>query len=170
MNETQSGSSVAQSSPTLRDSMDCSPPGFPVHHQLLEIAPTHVHRVSDAIRPSSPLSSPSPSAFKLSQHQGLLQGVCPSHQVAKVLSFSIILPMSFQGWFPLGLTGLISSASKGRSRVFSSTAGQKHQFFNILPCLSSNSHMTIGKTTVLTIWTFVAKWCLCFLISCLGLS
>ena len=58
--------------------------GFPVHHQLLELAQTHVHRFSDAIQPSHPLSSPSPPAFNLSQHQGLFQGVTSSHQVAKV--------------------------------------------------------------------------------------
>ena len=66
-------SSVPQSCPTLCDSMDCSTLGFPVHHQLLELTQTHVHRVSDAIQPSHPLSSPSPSAFNLSQHQGLFQ-------------------------------------------------------------------------------------------------
>ena len=80
-------SSVAQSCPTLHDPMDCSVPGFPVHHQLLELAQTHVHRVSDAIQPSHPLPSPSPPAFSLSQHQGLFQGVSSSHQVAKVLEF-----------------------------------------------------------------------------------
>ena len=64
-------SSVAQSCPTLCDPMDCSTPGFPVHHQLLELTQTHVHRVSDAIQPSHPLSAPSPAAFSLSQHQGL---------------------------------------------------------------------------------------------------
>jgi len=66
-------SSVAQSCPTLCDPMDCSMPGFPVHHQLPELAQTHVHQVSDAIQPSHPLFSPSPPAFHLSQHQGLLQ-------------------------------------------------------------------------------------------------
>ena len=64
-------SSVAQSCLTLCDPMDCSMPGLPVHHQLLELAQIHVHRVRDAIQPSNPLSSPSPSAFNLSQHQGL---------------------------------------------------------------------------------------------------
>ena len=66
-------SSVAQSCPTLCDPMDCSTPGFPVHHQLPELTHTHIHRVSDAILPSHPLSSPSPPAFNLSQHQGLFQ-------------------------------------------------------------------------------------------------
>ena len=69
--------------------MDCITPGFPVHHQLLELAQTHVHRVSDAIQPSHPLSSPSPLTFNLSQHQGLFQQVSSSHQVAKVLEFQL---------------------------------------------------------------------------------
>ena len=64
-------SSVAQLCLTLCNPMDCSTPGLPVHHQLLELTQTHVHRVSDAIQPSHPLSSPSPSAFSLSHHQGL---------------------------------------------------------------------------------------------------
>ncbi|CAN0420192.1 unnamed protein product [Rangifer tarandus platyrhynchus] len=57
----------------LCDPMDCSTPGFPVHHQLLELAQIHVHRVGDAIQPSHPLSSPSPPAFSHSQHQGLFK-------------------------------------------------------------------------------------------------
>ena len=61
-------SSVAQSCQTLCDPMDCSMPGFPIHHQLPELAQTHVHQVGDAIQPSHPLSSPSPPAFNLSQH------------------------------------------------------------------------------------------------------
>ena len=63
-------SSVVQSCPTLCDPMDCSTPGLPVHHQVLEFTQTHVHWVGDAIQPSHPLSSPSPPAFNLSQHQG----------------------------------------------------------------------------------------------------
>ena len=83
-------SSVTQSCLTLCNPMEGSMPGFPVHHQLPELAQTHVHRVSDAIQPSHPLSSPSPPAFNLSQHRGLFQWVSSSHQVAKVLaSFSI---------------------------------------------------------------------------------
>ena len=66
-------SSVAQSCLTLCDPMDCSTPGFPVHHQVPELTQTHVHRVSDAIRLSHPLSSPSPPAFNLSQNQGFFQ-------------------------------------------------------------------------------------------------
>ena len=63
--------SVAQSCPTLCDPMDCSTPSFPVHYQLPEFTQTHVHRVGDAVQPSHPLSSPSPPALNLSQHQGL---------------------------------------------------------------------------------------------------
>ena len=81
-------SSVTQSCPTLCDSMDCSMPGLPVHHQLPEFTQTHVHWVGDAIQPSYPLSSPSHPAFNLSQHQGLFKWVSSSHQVAKVFSIS----------------------------------------------------------------------------------
>ena len=69
----QSVSSVAQSCPTLCDPMNRSTPGLPVHHQLPEFTETHVHQVSDAIQPSHPLSSSSPPALNLSQHQGLFQ-------------------------------------------------------------------------------------------------
>ena len=80
-------SSVAQSCPTLCDSMNCSTPGLLVHHQLPEFTQTCVHRVHDAIQPSHPLSSPSPPAPNLSQHQSLFQWVNSSHEVAKVLEF-----------------------------------------------------------------------------------
>ena len=66
-------SSVAQSCPTLRDPMNHSVPGLPVHHQLPEFTQTHVHRVSDAIQPSHPLSSPYPPALNPSKHRGLFQ-------------------------------------------------------------------------------------------------
>ena len=75
-------SSVVQLSLTLCDLMDYSTSGFPVHHQLPELAKTHVHQVGDAIQPSHPLLSPFPPAFNLSQHQGLYQEVSSSHQVA----------------------------------------------------------------------------------------
>ena len=78
-------SSVTQSCLTLCDPMDCSTPGLPVYHQLQDFTQTHVHWVSDAIQPSRPLSSPSPPAFNLSQHQGRFQWVSSSHQVAKIL-------------------------------------------------------------------------------------
>ena len=82
-------SSVAQSCLTLCNLMDCSTQGLPVHHQLLEFTQTHVHQVGDAIQLSHPLSSPSPPALNLSQHQGLFKWVSYSHQVAKVLEFQL---------------------------------------------------------------------------------
>ena len=85
----QSVSSVAQSCPTLCDPMNHSRPGLPGHHQLPEFTQTHVHQVGDAIQPSHPLSSPSPPAFNLSQHQGLFWRVSSSHQVAKILEFQL---------------------------------------------------------------------------------
>ena len=84
--------------PTLWNPMDCSMPGLPVHHQLLEFTQTHIHWVGDAIQPSYPLSSPCPPAFNLSQHQGLFKWVSSLHQVAKVLEFQL-QPQSFQ-WTP----------------------------------------------------------------------
>ena len=83
-------SSVTQSRRALCDPTDCNMPGFPVHHQLPELAQTHVHWVSDAIQPSHPLSSPSPPVFNLSQHQGLFQRFSSLHQVAKVLAKTIL--------------------------------------------------------------------------------
>ena len=73
----------------LFDAMDCSTLGLPVHHQLPESSQTHAYQVGDAIQPSHLLSSPSPPAFNLSQHQGLFQGVSSLHQVAKVLEFQV---------------------------------------------------------------------------------
>ena len=82
-------SSIAQSCLILWDPMNCSTPGLPVHHQLLEFTQTHVHRVSDAIQPTHPLLSPSPPAPNPSQHQSLFQWVNSSHEVAKVLEFQL---------------------------------------------------------------------------------
>ena len=81
--------SVAQSCPTLCVPMDCSTPGFPGLHRLLELAQTPVHWVGDAIQPSRPLSSPSLLAFSLFQHQGLFQWVSSLHQVARILELQL---------------------------------------------------------------------------------
>ena len=91
-------SSIVQSYPTLCDPMNCSMPSLPVHHKLLELTQTHVHRVGDAIQPSHPLSSPSPPAPNPSQHQGLFQWVNSLHEVTKVLEFQL-QHQSFQ-WTP----------------------------------------------------------------------
>ena len=82
-------SSVSQSCLTLFNPMDYNSPGFPVHHQLLELAQTHVHQVGDAIQPCHPVLPSYPSAFNLSQHQGLFQWVSSFHHVAKVLAFQL---------------------------------------------------------------------------------
>ena len=102
--------SVTQSCLTLCSPMDCSMPGFPVHHQLPKLAQTHVHWVGDAIQPSHPLLFPSPPILNLSQHQGLFQWVSCSHQVAKALEFQL-QHQSFQRTPRTGLlqNGLVGS-------------------------------------------------------------
>ena len=136
-------SSVAQSCLILYNPMDCSIPGLPVHHRLLEFTQTHVHWVSDVNQPSHPLSSPSPPAFNLSQHQDLFQWVSSSHQVAKVLELQL-QHQSFQWIFRTDLLydGLVGSPCCPRdlSRVFNTTV-QKHQFFGAQLSLQSNSHI-----------------------------
>ena len=134
---------VTKSCLILCNPMDCSIPGFPVLHYLLDFAQAHVHWVSDGIQSSHPLSPASPPAFNLSQHQGLFQWHGSSHQVDKVLRFSApasVLPMNIQDWFSLGFTGLISLQSKALPRVFSTTI-QKHQFFSARPSLWSDFHI-----------------------------
>ena len=170
---------VAQSCLTLCNPTDCNMPGFPVHHQLPELAQTHVHLVSDAIQLFHLLSSRSLPAFNLSQHQGLFQWVRSSHQVAKVLEFQLsasVLPMNIQLRFPLVWTGLVSLQFRGLSRVqkhlqHHSTTVQKHQFFRTqLSEQLSQPYVTTGKTITLTVRNFASKKCLCFLICCLGLT
>ena len=91
--------SVTQACLTLCQPMDCSMPGLPVHHQLPEFTQTHVHCVGDAIQPSYPLSSPSPPAFYLSQHQGIFKGVSSSPSDGQIIGISVsasVLPMNIQ--------------------------------------------------------------------------
>ena len=93
------------------DLMNCSRPGLSIHHQLPESTQTHVHRFGDVIQPSHPLSSPSPPALNLSQHQGLFKWVISLHQVARVLEFQLqhqSFQWTTQDWSPLGWTGWIS--------------------------------------------------------------
>ena len=149
----------SHSCPILCDTMDCSTPGFPVHQQLPELAQTHVHRVGDAIQTSHPLSPSSPPALNLFQNQGLFQWINSSHRVENTgaSTSASVLPMNIQGWFPLGLTGLISLQSKWLSRVFSITVQnhlQRSAFFTVQ---LSHLYMTTGKTTALTLQTFVGK-------------
>ena len=106
--------SVAQSCLTLCDPMDCSMPGFPAIHHLLELAQTHVHQISDAIQPSHPLLFPSP-AFSLSQPQGLFYelALASGGQSIGASASASVLPVNIQDWFSSGVTGLVSLQSKG---------------------------------------------------------
>ena len=134
-------SSVTQSCPTLCEPMDCSTPGFPVHHQFPELGQTHVHWVSDAVQPSHPLLSPS-LAFNLSQHWGLSQWVSSLHQVAEVLEIQLqhqSFQFNIQDWSPLGLVW--SPCSPRDSQESSPTTVWKHQFFRSQPSLWRNSHI-----------------------------
>ena len=136
-------SSVAQSCLTLCNPMNYSTPVLPVHHQLPVFTQTHGHRVSDAIQPSHPLSSPSPPAPNPSQHQSfpMSQLFAWGGQSIGVSALASFLPMNTQDRSPLGWTGWISLQSKGLSRVFANTTVQKHQFFSAQPSSQSNSHI-----------------------------
>ena len=95
-----------------------------------------------------------------------------SQSIGASASASVLL-MNILGWYPLGLTGLISFLSKGLSRVFSSNTIQKHQFFITQPSLWSNSHIHTWLQEKSQLWldgSLLAKQCLCFLIHCLGFS
>ena len=156
-------SSLAQSCPTLCNPMNHSRPGPPVHHQLPEFTQTHVHWVGDAIQPSHPLSSPSPPAFNLSQHQGLFKyesalrirwpkywtfsfKISPTNEHPGLISFRM-------GWLDLlavqwTLKSLLQHHSP-KASILQSSALFIVQF--------SHPYMTTGKTIALTTSTFVGK-------------
>ena len=138
-------------------------PGFPVLHQLLELAQTHVHQVSDAIQPSHPLLSPSPSTFNLSQHQGLFQwltvlcirwpnywrfsfSISPSNEYSGLISFRM-------DWLDLlAVQGTLKSLLQHHS---SKASILQHSAFFIVQL--SHPYMTTGKTISLTRQTSVGK-------------
>ena len=120
--------------------MDCSTPGFPVLHHLLEPAQTHVHWVGDAIQPACPFSSPSPPAFCLSQYRGLFQWVSFLHQVAEILELQL-QHQSFQWIFRVNFLEVWLVWSPYYPRVFSNTTVWKHQFFGAQPSLWSKLHI-----------------------------
>ena len=135
--------------------MDCSTPGLPVHHQLPELTQTRVHRVLDGIQSSHPLSSPSPPAFYLSQHQGLFQWVSSSHQVAKVLGVSAsVLPVNAQDWSPSGWTGWIALKSKVQNLQHHSSKASILWRSALFIVQLSHPYMTNGKTIALIRQTF----------------
>ena len=123
---------------TLCSPMDCSISGFSVLHYLLEFAQTHVHWVGDAIQPSQSSVAPftsCPQSFPALRSFPVSQLFILGHQSIEASSSASVLPMNIQGWFPLGLTGLISLLSKELSRVFFSITIWKHQFFSAQPSL-----------------------------------
>ena len=142
--------------------MDCSTPGFPVHHQLLEFTQTHVHWVGDAIQRSHPLSSPSPPAFSLPQHQVLFQWVDSSHEVAKVLEFTFNISSSREHskliYFRMDCLDLLAVQGTLKSLLqhHSSKASILwHSAFFIVQL--SHPYTATGKTIALTRWTFVGR-------------
>ena len=133
--------------------MDCSTPGFLVLHYLPGFSQVHVHWVGDAIQPSYPLSSPSPPAFKLSQHQGLFQWVDPSHQVAKYWSFSFSISPSneYLGLISFRMDWLDLLAAQGTLKSLLQHHSSKapilwHSVFTVQ---LSHPYMTTGKAIVL---------------------
>ena len=123
--------------------MDRSTPGFHVLHYLLEFAETHVHWVRDAIQPFI-LCWPLPlltSIFPASASFPVSQLFTSGSQSIGASASASVLVLNIQGWFPLGLTGLITLLSKGLSRVFSNITVRNDQFFSAQPSLWSSSHM-----------------------------
>ena len=146
----------------LCDPMNCSTAGLPVHHQLPESTQTHVDRVGDAIQLSHPLSSPSPPALNLSQHQGLFQWVSSSHQVANYWSFSFNISPSneYSGLISFRMDWLDLLAVQGTLKSLlqhhsSKTSILQHSAFFIVQL--SHPYMTTRKTIDLTRWIFVGK-------------
>ena len=123
--------------------MNCSTSGFSVFHCLPDFTQTHVCWVSDAVQPCHPLSpfSSCPQSFPASESFPVSQLFTSSDQSIGASVSASVLPMNIQGWFPLGLTGLISLLSKGCSRVFSNTTVWKCKFFGTQPSLWFNSHI-----------------------------
>ena len=153
-------SSVTLPCPTLCDPMNCSTPGLPVHHQLLEFTQTHVHWVSDANQPSRTLSSDSPSFTFPASGSFLMSWLCTSGgQSIGASASASVLPMNIQDWSPLGLTGwllAVQGTLKSLLQHHSSKASiLGHSAFFIVQL--SHPYMTTGKTIALTSWTFVGK-------------
>ena len=135
--------------------------GLPVHHQLLKITQTRVHRVGDAIQPSHPLSSPSPPTFNLSQHQGLFKWtLCIRWPKYWSFSFSISPSNEHSGLIFFRMDWLDLLAVQGTLKSLLQHHSSKA---SILQCSAfftvqlSHPYMTTGKTISLCRWTFVGK-------------
>ena len=142
--------------------MDCSMPGFPVHHYLPEFAQTQIHWVDDAIQPSHPSPPASPPALNLSQHQGLFQWVGSLHQVVKYRSFSFSISPSneYSGLISFRIDWFDFFAVQGILRSLLQHHNMKalvllHSAFFMVQL--SHLYMTTGKTIAFTLWTFVGK-------------
>ena len=155
-------SSVAQSCPTLCNPTDCSTPGLPVHHQLPELAQTHVHQVDDAIQPSHPLSSPSPPAsifpsIMIFSNESVLPIRCPKYWS---FSFSISRSSEYSGLISFRMDWLDLLAVQGTLKSLLQHHSSKA---SILQCSAffivqlSYPYITTGKTIALARWTFVGK-------------
>ena len=136
-------SSVTQSCLTLWGPMDCSTPGLPVHHQLPEFTQTHVHGVGDAIQPSHPLSSPSPPALSLSQHQVFSNESALCIRWPKYWSFSFNISPSNEhlGLISFRMDWLDLLAVQGTLKSLLQHAVQEHKFFSAQLSSQSNSHI-----------------------------
>ena len=141
--------------------MDCSTPGFPVHHQLPELAQTHVHWIGDAIQPSHPLSSPSPPVFNLSQHQVFLNesALCIRWPKYWSLSFNISPSNEHLGLISFKMDWLDLLAVQGTLKSLQHHTSKASILLRSAFFIAQLSHpyMTTGKTTALTIWTFIGK-------------
>ena len=169
--------------------MNCSTPGFPVLHYLLEFVQTHVHMSwMESVMPSNHLilchpfpllPSVFPNIRVISSEPAFTSGGQSIGASASVP----VLPVDIQGWFPLGLTGLISAVQgtlksllqhhNSKASILHPSAfymGQLSHLYMYICFSSSHLYMTTGKTIDLTILPLSAKWCLCFLACCLGLS
>ena len=159
---------------TFCNPIDWSTPGFPVHHQLPELAQHHAHPVGDTMQLSHPLSSPSLSAFNLPQNRGLLQWVSSLHRVAKVLEFQLQHQFFYEysgmisfriHWFDfLAVQGTLKSLFQHHN--LKASILWHSDFFTIQ---LSHLYMTTAKPQPWLYGPLSAKWCLCFLMQ-LGLS
>ena len=135
--------SVTKLCPTLCNPMNCSMPVFLVLQYLPEFAQIHIHWIGDTIQPSHSVTrfSSCPQPFPASGSFPMNWLFTSGGESIGTSASASVLPVNIQGWFPSGLTGLISLLSKGLSRVFFSTTVWKHQFFGSQPSLWSSSHI-----------------------------